>query len=63
VLTRKRAANAAIVSTHPDRFTGENPVPHASVLGGWRGRLTKDTRLLRTDHKALGKCVELRIDD
>lgn len=57
VLPKRLATNAALVSTDPDRFTGENEVPKAEVLAGWRGRLTKKARLLRTDAVALGKSV------
>jgi hypothetical protein len=61
VLPKRLSANAAIISTDPTRFTGENPVPNAHVLTGWRGRLTAQTRLLRTDTKAVGKYVEVRV--
>jgi hypothetical protein len=57
VLPRRRAGNAAIISTEPSRFTGENEVPKGEVVEGWRRRLTSGSRLLRTDRKPLGKPV------
>jgi hypothetical protein len=55
-----RATNAALVSTDPTRFTGENEVPKAEVLAGWLGRLQDPARLLRTDSVPQGQSVEVR---
>jgi hypothetical protein len=57
VLPRKRERNAAVISTDAHRFTGENEVPNAVVLRHWRARLTKPSRLFRTDSKGLGESV------
>jgi hypothetical protein len=62
VMPKKLAGNAAVVSTDPTRFTGENEVPKAGVLSGWRGRLKTGTRLLRTDSKLLGDSVAVTLD-
>jgi beta-lactamase superfamily II metal-dependent hydrolase len=62
VLPTKAATNAAIVSTEPSRFTGENEVPKREVLDGWKKRLTKASRLLRTDTRPLGKPVIVRFE-
>jgi len=60
VLPNRLAANAAVVSTDPSRFTGENDVPKREVLAGWRGRLVEGSRLFRTDSKPVGKPVIVR---
>jgi hypothetical protein len=62
VFPAKAATNAAIVSTEPSRFTGENEVPKQEVLAGWKKRLTKTSRLLRTDTRPLGKPVIVTFD-
>ena len=62
VMPRKLAANAAVISTDDDRFTGENEVPKDTVLNGWRARLTTPARLLRTDSKSLGESVAVTLD-
>ena len=62
VLPTKASTNAAIVSTEPSRFTGENEVPKREVLDGWKKRLTKASRLLRTDKRRLGKPVIVRFE-
>jgi hypothetical protein len=62
VMPTKLAANAAVVSTDETRFTGENEVPKVEVLSGWRGRLKKASRLLRTDSKSLGDSVAVTLD-
>jgi hypothetical protein len=62
VFPAKTAANAAIVSTEPSRFTGENEVPKQEVLDGWKKRLAKTSRLLRTDKRPLGKPVIVTFD-
>jgi beta-lactamase superfamily II metal-dependent hydrolase len=62
VMPKKLADNAAVISTDDDRFTGENEVPKDSVLSGWRGRLKKPSRLLRTDSKNLGESVAVTLD-
>ena len=62
VMPKKLAANAAVVSTDPTRFTGENEVPKDEVLSGWRARLKTSSRLLRTDSKSLGDSVAVTLD-
>lgn len=62
VMPTKLASNAAVVSTDDTRFTGENEVPKAEVLAGWRGRLKKTSRLLRSDSKPLGESVAVTVD-
>ena len=62
VMPTKLASNAAVVSTDPTRFTGENEVPKAEVLSGWRERLKAETRLLRTDDKPLGESVAVTLE-
>jgi hypothetical protein len=62
VMPKKLVANAAVVSTDPTRFTGENEVPKEEVITGWRGRLKSGTRLLRTDSKLLGDSVAVTLD-
>jgi hypothetical protein len=62
VMPTKLAANAAVISTDDDRFTGENEVPKDSVLNGWRGRLKNTSRLLRTDSKNLGESVAVTLE-
>lgn len=62
VMPTKRASNAAVVSTDHTRFTGENEVPKAEVLSGWRSRLTKKTRLLNTGTKPLGESVWVTLE-
>jgi beta-lactamase superfamily II metal-dependent hydrolase len=49
VLPKRLDQNAVIISTDETRFTGENEVPKAEVLDGWKSRLTKPKRMLRTD--------------
>jgi hypothetical protein len=51
VFPQVRAANAVLLSTDRSRFTGENEVPEQSVLDGWRARVTRSSRLKRTDHQ------------
>ena len=63
VMPTKLVGNAAIVSTDPTRFTGENEVPKAEVISGWSGRLKKKARLLRTDTKPLGESVAITLAD
>jgi hypothetical protein len=53
VFPQVRAANAVLLSTDGTRFTGENEVPEASVLDGWRARVTSPSRLKRTDRQGL----------
>ena len=60
VLTRRRASNAAIVSTESTRYTGTNEVPKEEVIEGWQDRLSVADRLRRTDQVALGSYVEIR---
>jgi hypothetical protein len=60
VLPARLAANAAVVSTDPSRFTGENEVPKHEVLEGWRKRLASGSRLLSTDGVALGTSVSVK---
>jgi beta-lactamase superfamily II metal-dependent hydrolase len=62
VMPTKLASNAAVISTDDDRFTGENEVPKDSVLNGWRDRLKKPSRLLRTDSKSLGESVSVTLE-
>jgi hypothetical protein len=62
VMRRKLAANAAVISTDDDRFTGENEVPKDSVLNGWLGRLKDPSRLFRTDSKNLGESVAVTLE-
>ena len=62
VMPKKLAGNAAIVSTDPTRFTGENEVPKSEVLTGWRARLKTGKRLLRTDSKLLGDSVAVTLE-
>jgi hypothetical protein len=62
VMPTKLAGNAAIVSTDPTRFTGENEVPKDSVIAGWKSRLKSPSRLLRTDSKSLGDSVAVTLD-
>ena len=62
VMPTKLASNAAIVSTDPTRFTGDNEVPKDEVLTGWRARLKNANRLLRTDSKSLGDSVAVTLD-
>ena len=62
VMPKKLARNAAVVSTDPTRFTGENEVPKSEVLSGWRARLTTAKRLLRTDSKSLGESVAVTLE-
>jgi len=61
VMPKKLVSNAAVVSTDPTRFDGENEVPKSEVLTGWRGRLKSDSRLLRTDSKPLGESVAVTL--
>ena len=62
VMPTKLAANAAVISTDDEQFTGENEVPKDSVLKGWRARLKKPSRLLRTDSKKLGESVAVTLE-
>ena len=62
VMPTKLAGNAAVISTDDDRFTGENEVPKDTVLNGWRGRLKKPSRLLRTDSKNQGESVAVTLE-
>jgi beta-lactamase superfamily II metal-dependent hydrolase len=62
VMPTKLAGNAAVISTDDDRFTGENEVPKDTVLNGWRGRLKKRSRLLRTDSKNQGESVAVKLE-
>jgi hypothetical protein len=59
VFAKRRKSNAAIVSTEPTRYTGENEVPKEEVLFGWRDRLSVADRLKRTDQVTLGDFVEI----
>ena len=59
VFTKRRKLNAAIVSTEPTRYTGENEVPKEEVIHGWQDRLSVVNRLRRTDQVELGKSVEI----
>jgi hypothetical protein len=59
---RRRRSNAARVSTDATRHTGENEVPKAEVIDGWRDRLSVPEHLLRTDAVPLGGLVEIRYD-
>jgi hypothetical protein len=61
VMPTKLAANAAIVSTDPTRFTGENEVPKDTVITGWKSRLKSPSRLLRTDSTTLGDSVAVTL--
>jgi hypothetical protein len=61
VMPTKLLSNAAVVSTDPTRFTGENEVPKNEVLTGWRNRLKKPGRLLRSDSRPLGESVAVTV--
>ena len=61
VMPTKLLSNAAVVSTDPTRFTGENEVPKDTVLTGWRSRLKKPGRLLRSDSRPLGESVAVTV--
>lgn len=61
VMPTKLLSNAAVVSTDPTRFTGENEVPKDEVLTGWRSRLKKPGRLLRSDSRPLGGSVAVTV--
>jgi hypothetical protein len=61
VMPLKGAAKAAIVSTDRTRFTGENEVPKASVIAGWKSRLKSPLGLKRTDKLPLGESVEVTL--
>jgi hypothetical protein len=43
-------------------FTGEIEVPKDAVLNGWRRRLKRPSRLLRTDSKNLGGSVAVTLE-
>jgi len=62
VMPTKLAGNAAIISTDPSRFKGENEVPKDSVVAGWKARLKSASRLMRTDDKLLGESVFVTLD-
>lgn len=53
------ALNAAVVSTDPTRYTGENEVPKAEVVTGWTGKMQDPARFLRTDSVPLGSSVSV----
>jgi hypothetical protein len=53
VFPQVRASNAVLLSTDRTRFTGEDEVPKDSVLRGWRARVTRSSRLKRTDQRGL----------
>jgi len=53
--------NGVVISTDPTRYTGENEVPKAEVVAGWRGCVTDTAELFKsTDTVELGKYVEVR---
>jgi hypothetical protein len=58
-ITRRRKSNAVIVSTDPTRYTGENEVPKAEVVEGWKDRLSVAGHFKRTDSVPLGEYVEI----
>ncbi len=52
VFPTKRSRNRVLISTDPTRYDeGPNEVPKAEVLAGWRGRVTRSSRLKRSDDR------------
>jgi len=62
VFPSRSNSNAALLSTNPARYTGENEVPKAEVVAGWTGRLRWPSRFRRTDVVDPGSAVEIIFD-